>query len=57
MLEGVGDAPYEEGWSQTGALIKYRGMTITWKSVKHIQVPRSTAEAEVTAMAFSDQLR
>ena len=30
-------------------------MTITWKSVKQVQVPRSTAESEVTAMAFSAQ--
>ena len=55
VLEGFGDASYEEGWSQTGVLIKNRGMTVTWKSVKHIQVPRSTAESEVTAMAFSAQ--
>ena len=55
VLEGFGDASYEEGWAQTGVLLKYRGMTITWKSVKQIQVPRSTAESEVTAMAFSAQ--
>ena len=55
MLEGVEGAPYEEGWAQTGVLLKYRGMTINWKSVKQIQVPRSTAESEVTAMAFSAQ--
>ena len=55
VLEGFGDAPYEEGVSQTGVLMKYRGMTITWKSVKQIQVPRSTAESEVTAMTFSAQ--
>ena len=55
VLEGVGDASHEEDWAQTGVLITYRGMTVTWKSAKQIQAPRSTAEAEVTAMAFSAQ--
>ena len=36
-------------------LKKYRGMPITWKSCKQVQVPRSTAESEVTAMAYSAQ--
>ena len=55
MLEGFGDASYEEGWAQTGVLIKYRGMTIAWKSTKQPQVPRSTAESECTAMAYASQ--
>ena len=55
VLEGVGDASHEEDWAQTGVLITYRGMTVTWKSAKQIQAPRSTAEAEVTAMVFSAQ--
>ena len=55
MLEGFGDASYEEGWAQTGVLIKYRGMLIAWKSTKQPQVPRSTAESECTAMAYASQ--
>ena len=31
-LEGFGDASYEEGYAQTGVLVKFLGMTITWKS-------------------------
>ena len=55
VLEGFGDASYEEGWAQTGVLIKYRGMLIAWKSTKQPQVPRSTAESECTAMAYAAQ--
>ena len=54
-LEAYGDASYEEGWSQTGVLVKLEGMTISWKSTKQSQVPRSTAESEVTAMAYTAQ--
>ena len=50
-----GDASYEEGYAQTGVLIQIGGMTVAWKSTKQVQVPRSTAEAEVTAMAYSGQ--
>ena len=55
ILEGFGDASYEEGWAQTGVLVKYRGMIIAWKSTKQPQVPRSTAESECTAMAYASQ--
>ena len=55
VLEGFGDASYEEGWAQTGVLIKYRGMLVSWKSTKQPQVPRSTAESECTAMAYASQ--
>ena len=55
VLQGFGDASYEEGWAQTGVLIKYRGMLVSWKSTKQPQVPRSTAEAECTAMAYAAQ--
>ena len=55
IIEGFGDASYEEGYGQTGTVIKYMGMTIFWKSCKQVQVPRSTAEAECTAMAYSAQ--
>ena len=55
VLEGFGDASYEEGWAQMGVLVKYRGMLVSWKSTKQPQVPRSTAEAECTAMAYAAQ--
>ena len=55
VLEGFGDASYEEGWAQTGVLVKYRNMLVAWKSSKQPLVPRSTAEAECTAMAYSSQ--
>ena len=55
VLEGFGDASYEEGWAKTGVLIKYRGMLVSWKSTKQPQVPRSTAESECTAMAYASQ--
>ena len=55
MLEGCGDAAYEEGWGQTGVLVKFRGMMLNWKSAKQVQVPRSTAESEVTSMAYTAQ--
>ena len=55
-LEGFGDASYEEGWAQTGTIIKLDGNTICWKSAKQPQVPRSTAEAECTAMAHASQV-
>ena len=55
MLEGYGDASYEEGWAQTGVLVKYQNMLVAWKSSKQPLVPRSTAEAECTAMAYSSQ--
>ena len=35
--------------------MKYSGMIIAWKSTKQPQVPRSTAEAECTAMAYAAQ--
>ena len=54
-LEAYGDASYEEGWAQTGVLIKHKGMTISWKSTKQVQVPRSTAEREITALAYTAQ--
>ena len=50
---GYGDASYEAGWAQTGAVTKYRGMFVSWKSTRQVQVPRSTAEAEITAMAYA----
>ena len=50
-LEAYGDASYEEGWAQTGVLVTYKGMTISWTSTKQVQVPRGTAESEVAAMA------
>ena len=31
------------------------GMTISWKSTKQVQAPRSTAESEVTSMAYAGQ--
>ena len=55
MLEGFGDASYELGWAQAGVLVKYRDMPIAWKSSNQPLVPRSTAEAECTAMAYSSQ--
>ena len=55
LLEAFGDASYETGYAQTGVIVKYRGMTIMWKSSKQPQVPRSTAESECTAMAHSSQ--
>ena len=55
VLEGFADASYEEGYAQTGVLVKLYGMTISWKSTKQIQVPRSTAESECTAMAYGSQ--
>ena len=55
VLEAFGDASYEEGYGQTGVLIKFMGMTVCWKSCKQVQVPRSTAESEVTAMAYTAQ--
>ena len=54
-LEGFGDASYEEGWGQTGVVVKYLGMLVAWKSTKQPQVPRSTAESECTAMAYAAQ--
>ena len=54
-LEAYGDASYEEGFAQTGVIAKLNGMTISWKSTKQPQVPRSTAESECTAMAYSSQ--
>ena len=56
VLEAHGDASYEVGFAQTGVLIKLNGNTIGWKSTKQAQVPRSTAESEVTAMAYSSQM-
>ena len=55
-LEAHGDASYEVGFAQTGVLIKLNGNTIGWKSTKQVQVPRSTAEREVTAMAYASQM-
>ena len=55
-MECHGDASYEEGYAQTGVLIKLFGMTIFWKSTKQPQVPRSTAESECTAMAYAAQM-
>ena len=52
-LHTLGDASYEGGWAQTGVLVQLVGTTISWKSTKQVQVPRSTAEAEVTAMAYA----
>ena len=54
-LEAYGDASYEEGYAQTGVVVKLNGMLISWKSTKQTQVPRSTAESECTAMAYSSQ--
>jgi len=55
-LVGLGDASYEEGWSHTGVIIKMNDNTIGWTSTKQPQVPRSTAEAECTAMAYASQV-
>ena len=55
MIESFGDASYEEGCAQTGVLVKFRNMLVAWKSSKQPLVPRSTAEAECTAMAYSSQ--
>ena len=54
-LEAYGDASYEEGYAQTGVVVKLNGMLISWKSTKQTQAPRSTAESECTAMAYSSQ--
>ena len=55
VLEGFADASYEEGYAQTGVLCKCAGMTVSWKSPRRVQVPRSTAEADITAMAYAPQ--
>ena len=55
-MEGFGDAPYEEGWAQTGIVANHDGNTVCWKSSKQAQVPRSTAEAACTAMAYCSQM-
>ena len=40
---------------KTGVLITLDGVTISWKSSRQVQAPRSTAESEVTAMAYAGQ--
>ena len=36
-------------------VVRLGDMTVSWKSTKQVQVPRSTAEAEVAAMAYAGQ--
>ena len=55
MLEAYGDASYEVGFAQTGVVVELNGVTISWKSTKQPLVARSTAESEVTAMAYTSQ--
>ena len=52
-LQCFGDASYEEGWAQTGVVITLGGVASSWTSTKQAQAPRSTAESEVTAMAYA----
>ena len=43
------------GFAYTGVLVKLNGMTINWNTPNNPQAPRSTAESEVTAIAYASQ--
>ena len=45
------DASFDVATSQTGIAVFWRGILIDWRSLKQPQVARSTAEAEITALA------
>ncbi|CAK0875407.1 unnamed protein product [Prorocentrum cordatum] len=46
------DASFETEFSQTGAAVYLGGGLIDWRSVRQAQVARSTAEAEIAALAM-----
>ena len=46
------DASFEPDCAQTGIGVYVVGVLVEWRSVKQAQVPRSTAESEVTSLAL-----
>ena len=51
-MEVFADASYEPEFAQTGIAAYFHDCLIDWRSSKQPQPPRSTAEAEVTALAM-----
>ncbi|CAK0822789.1 unnamed protein product, partial [Prorocentrum cordatum] len=51
-LRAFADASFETEYSQTGVAVYLGECLIDWRSVKQAQVARSTAEAEITALAM-----
>ena len=51
-LHVFADASFEAEYSQTGVAVYLGECLIDWRSVKQAQVARSTAEAEITALAM-----
>ena len=51
-IDGFADASFNVQYSQAGAVLFYQGMTVEWRSCRQSVVARSTAEAEVTALAM-----
>ena len=45
------DASFEPFYSQTGIVVYWRSCCVDWRSLKQAQVPRSTAESEITSLA------
>ena len=51
-IVGFADASFNVLFSQTGVDLYYKGMNVEWRSCKQPVVARSTAEAEVSALAM-----
>ena len=51
-IVGFADASFNVLFSQTGVDLYYKGMNVEWRSCKQPVTARSTAEAEVSALAM-----